>query len=144
MEWIMFKKLIVWFSPVIDSWIFSDIDEIRAKDKLKEISEVKKSIAQTREDILHIEEERVLVNNEIIEQDTHLKNLLAHKKRLNLDKGRLDNYLEQNKEKSSNIEEAVAKLAQASALRWVNITVSTPSSRRTRFISWKQASILDK
>ncbi len=91
-----------------------NLDESRdaKENKISQICEAKEFISSAKDSILHFEEEKVAVNNALIEIETHLKNLLAHKKRLNMDKARLDNYLEQNKENCSNIKGEVVQLQE--------------------------------
>jgi len=78
--------------------------------RLLRIKEARQKIPLEKKNILNFEEQRINVNNNLIELGAHLKNILARKKRLLLDKARIDNYLLERQEKLRHLEKELGDL----------------------------------
>ncbi len=82
----------------------------------QKVKQAQKDLKQKKEGILNLEDHKAKIHNSIIELQTQISTLLSRKKRLILDKGKLDNLLSENLEKfkdsESNCSEISAKLNQ--------------------------------
>ncbi|MCM8826788.1 MAG: AAA family ATPase [Candidatus Omnitrophica bacterium] len=72
--------------------------------------EAKKTIELEKNNILHLEEEKIKMNNQQVHIVTNLNNLLARKKRLLLDKARIDEFLNQRQKVLSLLKEEISKV----------------------------------
>jgi len=81
------------------------------RDRLKqEIEENKKKINQEKTVILDSENKKVQFHNELVQLQTHISSLNNRKKRLLLDKARLDTLLSENRDKFKEAQEEFTKV----------------------------------
>jgi chromosome segregation protein len=79
------------------------------EDNFTKIKEAQRGLKQQKESVIILEEKKAKANNSIIELQAQITTLLNRKKRLLLDKGKLDNLLSEN---SKKLEESEAEYSE--------------------------------
>jgi chromosome segregation protein len=79
------------------------------EDNFTKIKEAQRGLKQQQESVIILEEKKAKANNSIIELQARITTLLNRKKRLLLDKGKLDNLLSEN---SKKLEESEAEYSE--------------------------------
>ncbi|MCF7870712.1 MAG: AAA family ATPase [Candidatus Omnitrophica bacterium] len=80
------------------------------EDNFKKIKEAQKNLKQQKESVIVLEEKKAKANNSIIELQAQITTLLNRKKRLLLDKGKLDNLLLENSKNLEKSEDEYSKV----------------------------------
>ncbi len=74
------------------------------------VEQLSQEINRLKGEILHLEEEKVHINNADIELSAHLKNLSSRKKRLLLDKGRVETMISEHQDKLAGVSSRMEEL----------------------------------
>lgn len=89
---------------------------LKKEETLRQIKQAQKEEKEAKEKILNLEGQKAQVNNLGVELQAQISTLVSRKKRLVLDKGKLDNLLSENLEKfekaEANYSDVLSKLTQ--------------------------------